>query len=105
MLCYHKFLYLGVKDKKTLRKIWLRPGGPAFSRLEAGAKMIQDDHTPRERLGLVSLAQPNMTDGLGFARKQLEKHGWSEGKITCLSNENEIFTNKAVNEGTSKFVP
>lgn len=40
MLCYHKFLYLGVKDKKTLRKIWLRPGGPAFSRLEAGAKMI-----------------------------------------------------------------
>ena len=45
-----------------------------------------------------------MADGLGFARKQLEKHGWSEGKITCLSNENEIFTNKAVNEGTSKFV-
>ena len=40
MLCYHKFLYLGVKDKKTLRKIWLRPGGPAFSRLVAGAKMI-----------------------------------------------------------------
>ena len=40
MLCYHKFLYLGVKDKKTLRKIWLRPRGPAFSRLEAGAKMI-----------------------------------------------------------------
>ena len=40
MLCYHKFLYLGVKDKKTLRKIWLCPGGPAFSRLEAGAKMI-----------------------------------------------------------------
>ena len=40
MLCYHKFLYLGVKDKKTLRKIWPRPVGPAFSRLEAGAKMI-----------------------------------------------------------------
>ena len=40
MLCYHKFLYLGVKDKKTLREIWLRPGGPTFSRLEAGAKMI-----------------------------------------------------------------
>lgn len=46
-----------------------------------------------------------MADGLGFVRKQLEKHGWSEGKITCLSNENEIFTNKAVSEGTSKFVP
>ena len=62
-----------------------------------------------ERLGLVSLAQPNMADnmadGLGFARKQLEKHGWSEGKITCLSNENEMCNNKAVNEGTSKFLP
>ena len=94
-------MYLGVKDKKTLRKIWLRHWGPAcFSSGGWG----QVDHTPRDRLGLVSLAQPNMADGLGFARKQLEKHGWSEGKITCLSNENEIFTNKAVNEGTSKFV-
>lgn len=102
MLCYHKFLYLGVKDKKTLRKIWLRPLGV---RIFPSGGWGQDDHTPRERLRLVSLAQLNMADGLGFARKQLEKHGWSEGKITCLSNENEIFTNKAVNEGRSKFVP
>lgn len=101
-MCYHKLLYLGVKDKKTLRKICLRPGG---LRIFSSGGWGQVDHTPRERLGLVSLAQPNMADGLGFARKQLEKHGWSEGKITCLSNENEIFTNKAVNEGTSKFVP
>lgn len=73
----------------------------AFSPLEAGVKLI----TRRGRLGRVSLTQPNMADGLGFARKQLEKHGWSEGKITCLRNENEMCTNKAVNEGTSKFVP
>lgn len=78
---------------------------PWGARIFSSGGWGQDDHTPRERLGLVSLAQPNMAEGLGFARKQLEKHGWSEGKITCLSNENEIFTNKAVNEGTSKFVP
>ena len=84
-----------------------RGTGPwgAFSPLEAGEDWGQVNHTPRERLGLVSLTQPNMADGLGFARKQLEKHGWSEGKFTCLSNDNEMCTNKAVNEGKSKFVP
>ena len=111
-------------DKKTLLKIWLglcksrtcagrvtrltmfrgtgpRPNGGIFSFGGWG----QVNHTPRERLGLVSLTQPNMADGLGFARKQLEKHGWSEGKIAYLSNENEICTNKAVNKVASKFVP
>lgn len=90
------------KRQENLAKNLASPWG---ARIFPSGGWGQDDHTPRERLGLVSLAQPNMADGLGFARKQLEKHGWSEGKITCLNNENEIFTNKAVNEGTSKFVP
>ena len=94
-----------VSRSKRQENLALNLASPWGARIFSFGGWGQDDHTPRERLGLVSLTQPNMADGLGFARKQLEKHGWSEGKITCLSNENEIFTNKAVNEGRSKFVP
>lgn len=35
----------------------------------------------REKLGIVFyMLRKNMADKDGFARKQLEKHGWCEGK-------------------------